>query len=200
VLLLLGLAVISVPLALSLATVLRVVRRLGAVDASAIGAALEAEPLLDLGALAQVLEREAPGSVADRVLRVAVHPEPGASLVQRRLALAEEVADIERGIVGDVRVPRVAASLATSGGLLAAALVMREGLSIVVPEGIDPVPVYYAVIERGLTLAAIAVFGGLMCAALHRAAQQQRSARLRELDGLVLPLTARLFGGADCEV
>lgn len=193
-LLLVGLAVISVPLAIALATVLRIVRRLGAVDSGEIGAAIEADPTLDLERLTVRLEEEAKGSIAQRVLTVAMHSERDAPPLQRKLALAEEVADIERGVVGDVRVPRVAASLATSGGLLAAALVMREGLSVIVPEGIDPVPVFYRVIEKGLTLAAIAVFGGLVCAALHRAAQQQRNARLQELDALVLPLATRLFG------
>jgi hypothetical protein len=38
------------------------------------------------------------------------------------------------------------------------------------------------------------VFGGLACASLHRAAQQERRARLQELDALVVPLSARLFG------
>lgn len=198
-LLLVGLAVISVPLALSLVTVLRIVRRLGGVDAGEIGAAIEADPELDLLRLTEKLEHDAKGSIAQRVLTVAMRPEQDATPLQRKLALAEEVADIERGVVGDVRVPRVAASLATTGGLLAAALVMREGLSVVVPEGIDPVPVFYRVIEKGLTLAAIAVFGGLVCAALHRAAQKQRSARLQELDALVLPLAARLFGPGGLE-
>lgn len=193
-LLLVGLAVISVPLVLSLATVLRIVRRLGAVDAGEIGAAIEAHPELDLERLKERLDRDAEGSIAQRVLSVALRPESEATLLERKIALAEEVADIERGIVGDMRVPRVAASLATTGGLLAATLVMREGLSVVVPEGIDPVPVFYRVIEKGLTLAAIAVFGGLVCAALHTAAQRQRKARMQELDALVLPLATRLFG------
>lgn len=199
-LLLVGLAVISVPLALSLATVLRIVRRLGGVDAAALGEAIAADPDFDLEALTERLERDAQGSIAQRVLSIAMRPEPATPPLQRKLALTEEVADIERGIVADVRVPRVAASLATSGGLFAAALVMREGLSVVVPEGIDPVPVYYAVIERGLTLAAIAVFGGLVCAALHRGAQKERRARLQELDGLITPLAERLFGPQGLEV
>ena len=193
-LLLVGLAIIAVPLALSVSTVLRIVRRLGSVDAGALGEAIEAHPELDLTKLEAALDRDAQGSIAQRVLKVAMHGEPDATPLQRRLALAEEVADIERGVVGDVRVPRVAASLATTGGLLAAALVMREGLSVVVPEGLDPVPIFHRVIEKGLTMAAVAVFGGLVCAALHRAAQKQRSQLLEELDALVAALTVRLFG------
>ena len=128
-------------------------------------------------------------ALAQRTSVILLFGEPGIG----KTSLAEEVADIERGIVSDLRVPRVAASLASTGGLLAAALVMRQGLGISVPDGADPVPIYYAVIERGLTLAGVAVFGGLACASLHQAAQRERRARLAELDALVVPLTARLF-------
>ncbi len=192
-LLLVGFLVVSIPLGLALRTVMRLVRTLGAVDAGAIG---DVVAEADLEALTERVEREAPNSIAQRVLTTAVRASEGRETpLQRQYALVEEVADIERGIVSDMRVPRVAASLATSGGLLAAALVMREGLGITVPEGADPVPIYYAVIERGLTLAGVAVFGGLACASLHRAAQHARRARLAELDALVVPLSQRLFGG-----
>lgn len=193
ILLLVGVLVVSFPLALAARTVARLVRVLGAVDASAIGQAIHRDPALDLDALAQALARTARGSVAERLLRNAVARDHG-SLLSRRLSLGEEVADIERELGQDVRVPRVAASLATTGGLLAAALVMREGLGVVVPEGVDPVPMFYGVIEKGLTLAAVAVLGGIACASLHRAAQRERRARLDELDALVLPLSARVFG------
>ncbi len=193
-LLLVGLLVVSLPLLLATRTVVRLVRTLGAVDASAIGEVIERDPQLDLEALLLRVRQYAPGSMAERVLHAALHAEDATTPLARKLALAEEVADIERRVVADLRVPRVAASLATSGGLLAAALVMREGLGITVPEGADPVPIYYAVIERGLTLAGIAVFGGIACAALHRAAQRERKARIAELDGLVGPLGRRLFG------
>jgi hypothetical protein len=160
-----------------------------------VDAVAEVVGTCDLETLTDRVEREAPGSIAQRVLTTAVRAhEERETPLQRQLALAEEVADIERGIMSDMRVPRVAASLASTGGLLAAALVMREGLGITIPEGSDPVPIYYAVIERGLTLAGIAVLGGLACASLHRAAQNERRARLAELDALVVPLTARLFG------
>jgi hypothetical protein len=158
------------------------VRTLGAVDASALGELVET---IDLEELRTRVRAHAPESLADRILRAAHEGE---------IALSEEVSDLERGIVSDMRVPRVAASLATSGGLLAAALVMREGLGIVIPEGTDPVPIYYAVIEKGLTLAGVAVFGGLACASLHRVAQRERKARIAELDALVAPLSRRLFG------
>jgi hypothetical protein len=194
VLLLVGLLVVSLPLLLATRTVARLVRTLGAVDAAAIGDVIEGDPTIDLEALLTRVRTHAPGSMAERVLSAALHAEDAETPLAKKLALAEEVADIERRVVADLRVPRVAASLATSGGLLAAALVMREGLGIVIPEGADPVPIYYAVIERGLTLAGIAVFGGIACAALHRAAQQQRKARIAELDALVVPLSRRLFG------
>lgn len=173
---------ICVPLALAGRTVIRLVRTLGAVDGAAIGA-IVANADLDL--LRARVREQAPESLADRVLRAANEGE---------IALSEEVSEIERGVVADMRVPRVAASLATSGGLLAAALVMREGLGIVIPEGADPVPIYYAVIEKGLTLAGVAVFGGIACASLHRIAQRERRARIDELDALVAPLSRRLFG------
>jgi len=195
VIVLIGLLVVSVPLALAIRTVARLVRTLGAIDAGALAAIVDE---CDLEVLTARVEREAPGSIAQRVLTTAVRPiEDRNTPLQRQLALAEEVADIERGVVSDVRVPRVAASLASTGGLLAAALVMREGLGITIPEGADPIPIYYAVIERGLTLAGVAVFGGLACASLHRAAQQERRNRLAELDALVVPLSARLFGAGD---
>lgn len=174
----------------------RLVRTLGAVDASTIGATIEREPNLDLEVLFARVRTSAPGSVADRVLCAALHgpyEEESTTPYARQLALAEEVADIERRVVADMRVPRVAASLATSGGLLAAALVMREGLGIVIPEGADPVAIYYAVIERGLTLAGVAVFGGIACASLHRVAQRERKARIVELDALVVALSHRVF-------
>lgn len=193
-LLLVGLLVVSLPLLLATRTVARLVRTLGAVDASAIGDVIERDPSIDLEALWSRVREHAPGSMAERVLDAALHAEDATTPLARKLALAEEVAEIERGVIADLRVPRVAASLATSGGLLAATLVMRDGLSITVPEGADPVPIYYAVIERGLTLAGIAVFGGIACAALHKAAQRERKARIAELDGLVAPLSRRLFG------
>lgn len=189
-----GLLVVSLPLALATRTVIRLVRTLGAVDASAIGVAIEKNPTIDLEALLARVRAFAPGSMVERVLDAALHAEDATTPLAKKLALAEEVAEIERRVVSDMRVPRVAASLATSGGLLAAALVMREGLGIVIPEGVDPVPIYYAVIERGLTLAGVAVFGGIACASLHRVAQRERKARITELDELVVPLGRRLFG------
>jgi hypothetical protein len=190
---LVGLLVVSIPVGLAVRTVMRLVRTLGAVDAGAIGELLD-HPSCDLDALTAHVERAAPGSIAQRVLTVVRPSDDRATLLQRKLALAEEVADIERGIVSDMRVPRVAASLSSTGGLLAASLVMREGLGITLPEGADPIPIYNAVIEKGLTLALLAVFGGLACASLHRAGQRERRARLAELDALVVPLSARLFG------
>jgi hypothetical protein len=194
-LVLIGLAIVSVPLALSIRTVLRLARTLGGINGATIAAAIDRDPALDLDRLADDLARNARGSIPQRLVDAALHghdDEPATPL-QRKLALAEEVAEIERSVTSDLRVPRVAASLATTGGLLAAALVMREGLGITVPDGVDPVPFYFAVIERGLTLAAVAVFGGIACAALHRAASGERRSRLAEVDALVLALSARLF-------
>ncbi len=198
-LVLVGLLVIAIPVALAARTVARVVRVLGGVDAHAIAAAVEADDV-ELDALATALERDAPGSVAQRLVSSVTRDspaEPGEKerpLLERKLALGEEVADIERSLAEDARVPRVAASLASTGGLLAAALVMREGLGVTILEGVDPVPLFLSVIDRGLTLAAIAVFGGIACAALHRGGQQARRARLAEVDALVGPLSERVFG------
>lgn len=195
--LVLGLLVVSIPVLLAVRTVARLVRTLGAIDASEIGAAIERAPELDLASLARELEVAGPGSIPQRLLSTALAESETPTPLARKLALAEEVAEIEREVSGDVRVPRVAASLATTGGLLAAALVMREGLGATLPEGADPIPFFYAVIEKGLILASIAIFGGIVCAALHRTAQHQRRARLSELDALAAPLSVRLFGPDD---
>ena len=193
-----GLVIISIPVALSVRTVLRLTRGLGCGDAAQVGALLAKHRELDLLALAETLRREAPGSIPHRLLSaVTAQGERAAdrSELARRLALAEAVADVEREVVDDIRVPRVAASLATTSGLLAAALVMREGLSAKYEGGgAEVIGRFQEVIERGLTLAAIAVLGGVVCAALHRSAQKQRRQRLNEMDALCRPLAAR-FGG-----
>ena len=191
VILLVGLLIIAVPIALALRTWLRVTRRLGGVDAVQIGAWIAANPAEDLAPLACALHREWPGSLAEQLV-TAVVTEHGSPL-GRQLALAEAVADVERDVVDDVRVPRIAASLATTSGLFAAAIVMREGLAAQWEGGGEDVAgQFQAVIERGLTLVALAIFGGLCCAALHRSAQRQRRTRLEELDALGRPLAERL--------
>lgn len=187
-----GVAIVAIPIALAARTFVRVAMRLGAVDANAIAAWVVGKRDDELRALASALKERAPGSVAERLLAATVDEEKTTQLA-KQLSLAEAVADVEREVVDDVRVPRVAASLATTGGLLAAALVMREGLGQTI-EG-DPAQVtahFQAIIERGLTLAAIAVLGGVVCAAFHRHAQRQRRARLDEVDALAKPLAERL--------
>ncbi len=192
-LILLGVLIVSLPISLALRTVLRLVRVLGGADAAEVAVIVSASPDVDLAPIAEAVRREAPGSIPDRLLTAVTTGDDRA--LARRLSLAEAVADIERSVVDDVRVPRVAASLATTSGLLAAALVMREGLSATVVEegGAAVVARFTGVIERGLTMAAIAVLGGVVCAALHRTAQKERRARLDELDALVSPLAVR-FG------
>ncbi len=192
-LLLLGLAIVSVPITIAMRTVLRLVRTLGAVDATAFAAALEADPSLELPRLSRALGETAPGSVAERLVSTVVQAEETEqSPLARKLALAEAVADIEREMMDDARTPRVAASLATTGGLLAATLVMRDGLghSMLDVSG-SPVAYFQDVVERGLSMAAIAVLGGIVCAACHRISRQLRRDRLEELDALMLPLAAR---------
>jgi len=206
---LVGMVIVSIPIALAVRTVLRLTRGLGSADASQVGALVAQDRALDLEALAQLLSREAPGSIPQRLLAAVtdrgavVDPEDSAkgerSELARRLALAEAVADVERDVIDDVRVPRVAASLATTSGLLAAALVLRDGLgSSYDGAGAEVVAHFQDVIERGLTLAAIAVLGGIVCAILHRSAQKQRRMRLDELDALSRPLAAR-FGAVPDE-
>lgn len=185
-----GILVVSIPLWLALSTVLRLTRTLGGVDGNEVGDAIADDPSLDLESLTKALEAHAAGTIPQRLLSSCMREEEA----MKKLALAEEVAEIERAIGEGQRVPRVAASLATSGGLFAAALVMREGLGTTLPEGADPLPFFYAVIDKGLTLAAVAVFGGIVCASLHRQAQKERRARLGELDAMVGPLCTRLFG------
>ena len=122
-----GITIIAVPIALALRTLLRVTKRLGGVDAIWIGTWISEHPARDLAAVANALQRLSPGSISERLL-TAVAEKHDSALAQQ-LALAEAVADIERDVADDVRVPRVAASLATTSGLLAASLVMREGLA-----------------------------------------------------------------------
>ena len=191
VIVLVGLVIIAVPISLALRTWLRVTKRLGGVDAVQIGAWIAAHPEHDLAPLAEALRREWPGSLAERLVTAVLGEH--VSALGRQLALAEAVADVERDVVDDIRVPRIAASLATTSGLFAAALVMREGLaSQWAGGGADVAAQFQTVIERGLTLVALAIFGGLTCAALHRAAQRQRRTRLEELDALGRPLAERL--------
>ena len=192
--LLVGVVIVAIPIALSFRTVMRLTRGLGAVDAAQVGAYVEQHPDDDLARLARMLETEAPGSIAHRLV-TAVTDTDATTPLMRRLALAEAVADIERAVIDDVRVPRVAASLATTGGLLAAAIVMREGLGESVEgSGAEVAARFTSIIERGLTLVAIAILGGVVCAALHRSANRQRRARLDELDALTRPLAARVGG------
>jgi hypothetical protein len=190
--LLVGVAIVAIPIVLAVRTVARVARRLGRTDAAAIAKWVEKKSDDDLRALARVLHRDAEGSIADRLLTAATDDQK-TTPVAKQLALAEAVSEVEREVVDDVRVPRVAASLATTSGLLAAALVMREGLgSGYEGSGAEVTAHFQAIIERGLTLAAIAVLGGIVCASLHRTAQKQRRARLDEVDALAKPLAARL--------
>jgi hypothetical protein len=187
-----GIAIVTIPIVLAVRTVARVVRRLGRTDSIAIAKWMEKKDDDDLRALATALHRDAPGSVADRLLGATTDDRKTTALA-RQLALAEAVSEVEREVVDDVRVPRVAASLATTSGLLAAALVMREGLgSGYEGSGAEVTAHFQTIIERGLTLAAIAVLGGIVCASLHRTAQKQRRQRLDEVDALAKPLAARL--------
>ena len=197
---LVGVVIIAIPVALAMRTVLRLTQGLGRVDAVQVGALVQNDRALDLAALAQAMRREAPGSIPARLLAAVTddaHRETGD--LSRRLALAEAVAEVEREVTDDIRVPRVAASLATTSGLLAAAIVMREGLGATYEGGgAEVIARFQEVIERGLTLAAVAVLGGVVCAGLHRSAQKQRRLRLEELDALSRPLAAR-FGVAPDE-
>ena len=191
--LLVGVAIVTIPIVLAARTVARVVRRLGRTDAAAIAKWIEKNGGDDeLHALALAVRREAAGSIADRLLAATTDAQKTTPLA-KQLALAEAVSEVEREVVDDVRVPRVAASLATTSGLLAAALVMREGLgSGYEGSGPEVTAHFQTIIERGLTLAAIAVLGGIVCASLHRTAQKQRRERLDEVDALAKPLAARL--------
>lgn len=183
--LVLGLLVVSIPVALAARSTLRLVRGLGAIDTSAVVRGLKKNPAA-LPALAAEVEKSAPDSLVGRLvgaILLPVDPRHDAAL-QRRLALSEAVSDVERAVSQDARVPRVAASLAATGGLFAAALTMREGMRAPIVEGVDPVPALFAIVERGLMLACIAVFGSVVCATLHRCAQKTRTRQLSEVDDL----------------
>lgn len=193
-LVLVGIVVIAIPIALAARTVMRLLRELGGVDGVLVGNYLRRHADADLEALAASLASGAPRSVASRLVHASLDDSAGRSLVARELTLAEAVSDVERDVINDLRVPRVAASLATTGGLLAASLVMREGLGAAAlsDNGADAAGRFQSVIERGLTLAAVAVFGGIVCVALHRVAQRLRKSRIEELDALTPPLRARI--------
>lgn len=178
-----GLGVVSVPVALATRATLRLVRGLGAIDVELVGRAVRAHPD-KVGALAAAIGAESPQSLVGR-LALAARAEVDARhdpLLQRKLALSEAVSDVERAVAQDARVPRVAASLAATGGLFAAALTMREGLRMPIVDGVDPVPRLFAVVERGLLLACVAVFASVVCATLHRCAQRARTRQLAHLD------------------
>lgn len=190
---LVGIAIVAIPIALAARTIVRIARRLGSVDANAVAKWIEGKSEEEIAALARDLRKEAPSSLAARLLDAATSGE-AKTPIAKQLALAEAVSELERDVVDDIRVPRVAASLATTGGLLAAAVVMRQGLGAVYEgeSGAEVTAHFQTIIERGLTLAAIAVLGGVVCAALHRNAQKQRKLRLEEVDTLVAPLATRL--------
>ncbi len=193
----LGVLVVAIPISLAARTVLRLTRALGSVDATLVAERFGEQPALDAAKLRALLVQHAPESIPRKLLDAVIDDDEKKTLLAKQLALAEAVADVERAVIDDIRVPRIAASLATTGGLLAAALVMREGLGTQLPPEVDPVPYFSGVIERGLTVAAIAVLGGVVCAALHRIAQRERRARLNELDALVVPLHQRLEAQAE---
>jgi hypothetical protein len=187
-----GCAVVGAPVVFAARVLTRLRSTLGSVDASALAEAMRLRPDLPLSTWTRALEDRAPGSISARLVR-ATDNDADAPVLPRTLALAEIVADIERELSLDVRLPRVAASLASTSGLLAATFVMRSGLSGAV-SGDSAVAVsrFTNVVEQGLTLAAIAILGGLTCAAIHRASQRERRSRLAELDALAGVLLDRI--------
>src|SRR5271165_5437171 len=156
----LGLAIIAVPIALSMNVVLKLLR-LGALDGSIVASGLTTEVWQDWLARCK---NEAPHSAPTRLLSA-----------PSELELSEEMNDIEREITVDTRIPRVAASLATSGGLLAASLVFRSSVTDIKPAQFE------SALAPALTLAILAFFGGIVCAVLHTEATRLRRRRLLEV-------------------
>ena len=107
-----GILVVSIPLWLALSTVLRLTRTLGGIDGNGVGEAIADDPSLDLESLAKRLEGALPVPSPSALLSSCVREEER----MKKLALAEEVAEIERAIGDGQRVPRVAASLARRAG------------------------------------------------------------------------------------
>lgn len=187
-----GCAVVGAPVVFATRVLRRLRATLGRVDASVVAEAMAARPDVALSTWAEALNARAPESIAARLVH-ATASEPESLTLPRTLALAETVADIERELSLDVRLPRVAASLASTSGLLAATFVMRSGLADAVSGDVGvAVSRFTVVVEQGLTLAAIAILGGLTCAAIHRASQRERRARLAELDSLAAVLLRRI--------
>ena len=159
----LGLAIIAVPIAMSMRVVLKLLR-LGALDGSIVASSLTIDVWQDWLVRCR---KAAPKSAPSRLLSA-----PG------ELELSEEVNDIERELSLDTRIPRVAASLATSGGLLAASLVFRTSVADLKPAQFE------SALAPALTLAILAFFGGIVCAVLHTEAIRLRRRRLLEVDSL----------------
>ena len=199
IVIIIGLIVVAIPVTLAWRSAWRLLHGLSAIDAGAVARAIHGRGKIEqpqLTALAEELRLVAPLSLSTALVEVVRATQGVENPLARELALSEAISDAERALVADARTPRVAASLASSAGLLTAALVMRDGLGGTVLPGQDPVPVFMSVIDRGLSLATLAVLGGVVCAALHRCAQAQRARRLAELDDLAEELS-RLVAPAE---
>ncbi|MFI5298009.1 MAG: hypothetical protein ACHREM_07920 [Polyangiales bacterium] len=187
-----GCAVVGAPVVFATRVLKTLRSQLGAVDAASVAEAMLAREDLSLETWSRALHERAPKSIASRLFQ-AVEAESGTTRTRRTLALAEAVSDIERELSLDVRLPRIAASLSSTSGLLAASFVMRSGLAGAVGGDAElAVARFTRVVEQGLTLATLAILGGLTCAAVHRASQKERRARLAELDSLSSVLLERI--------
>jgi hypothetical protein len=97
--------------------------------------------------------------------------------------LALMLLEIEHELGRWARVPRVAASIASSVGFLGGAASLRRGLLEV------DVPDFDAAILRGVGVVGMGLATAITCALLHRNARHEARRRLRAADALVATLT-----------
>jgi hypothetical protein len=103
----------------------------------------------------------------------------------RAALVNEQLTDLDLRLQEWARVPRVCASIASSGGFLLAALTLRSGLlGASAAEAMDRASVD-DVVFRAIDVAALGVAGAVVCAAIHIHAGKLSKARMEATDRLV---------------
>jgi hypothetical protein len=104
----------------------------------------------------------------------------------------EVLLDIDDRVQRWARVPRVAASVASTSGFLLASLAMRQGLALTddLPPELREVLLYRA-LGSAFDAVAFGIFGALTCVLLHSRARIVRRERSAAVDLLVHELESR---------
>jgi hypothetical protein len=121
---------------------------------------------------------------------LAARQEPGGAA--REAASDEQLLELRWRVQRWERVPRVCASIATSGGFLFATIVLLQGLAAPVEPG---VPVSRAMLFTALTPFALGLAGMAFCVAVHLRARRIVPLRLAAYDRLIQAVR----GGKDQE-